>query len=57
MVRVVDRWMRGYQISEEVPLEGVFMGNNVRGAIRDTAGGHPCLAGARPNVKSFRPGS
>ena len=55
MVRVVNCWMRGYQLSEEVLLEGVFMGN-MRGGIRDTVGGRPYLAGARPNVQSFRSG-
>ena len=34
---VVDHWTRGYQLSEEASLEGVFIGNFVCGGICDIA--------------------
>ena len=32
---VVDRWTRWYQLREEASLEGIFIGNFMRGGIYD----------------------
>ena len=34
---VVECWTCGYKLSEEVLLEGIFIGNFVHGGIRDVS--------------------